>query len=146
MVTPMQADAPSECDVLVIGSGAGGLSAALAAAKRGFETIIAEKAEVFGGTSIWSGGWIWIPCSHLAQEDKIADSLDNARTYLKGCLGSQYNEALVEAYLEAGPRMVLEYMRDTDVQFEPAGYRYPDYFPEIKGALHGSGRSRSLRI
>jgi succinate dehydrogenase/fumarate reductase flavoprotein subunit len=134
-----------ECDVLVIGSGAGGLSAALASAKRGLSTIVAEKADVFGGTSIWSGGWIWIPCNDMANRDGVIDSPDNARRYLKERLGPQYDARLVDAYLEAGPRMVHEYMRDTCVQFEPGGYIFPDYHPESPGSMHGGGQSRSLR-
>lgn len=137
--------ADCECDVLVIGSGVGGLSAALAAGQRRLQTIVAEKAEVFGGTSIWSGGWIWIPCNDMAQRDGVADSLDKARLYLRERLGPQYDEQLVDAYLEAGPRMLREYMRDTPVQFEPAGYIFPDYHPETPGSLHGAGQSRSLR-
>jgi len=140
-------DSPAECecDVLVAGSGAGGLSAAVACATRGFDTIVAEKAKTFGGTTLWSGGWIWIPCSHLAKRDGIKDSLDNARLYLRERLGNQYDADKIEAYLDAGPRMVEEYMRDTSVQFEPGGYIFPDYHPETPGSLHGSGQSRSLR-
>jgi hypothetical protein len=134
-----------ECDVLVIGSGAGGLSAALAAGKRGMSTIVAEKASGFGGISVWSGGWIWIPCSHLSKKDRVPDSLDQARCYLRHRLGEQYDPALVDAYLESGPRMVEEYMRDTSVQFEGGGYIFPDYYPETPGSLHGNGASRSLR-
>ncbi len=150
MSTPSREPLPAEpahceCDVLVIGSGAGGLSAALASAKRGLSTIVAEKADVFGGTSIWSGGWIWIPCNDMAKRDGIIDSPDNARLYLKERLGPQYDARLVDAYLEAGPRMVQEYMRDTCVQFEPGGYIFPDYHPESPGSMHGGGQSRSLR-
>ncbi len=134
-----------ECDVLVIGSGAGGLSAALAAGKRGMSTIVAEKSSVFGGISIWSGGWIWIPCSHLSKKDGVPDSLEQARAYLRQRLDDQYEPALVDAYLEHGPRMVEEYMRDTAVQFEGGGYIFPDYYPEMPGSLAGSGASRSLR-
>lgn len=134
-----------ECDVLVIGSGAGGLSAALAAGKRGMSTIVAEKATGFGGISVWSGGWVWIPCSHLSIRDQVPDSLDQARSYLRHRLGEEYDPALVDAYLESGPRMVEEYMRDTAVQFEGGGYIFPDYYPETPGSLHGSGESRSLR-
>lgn len=137
--------ADCECDVLVIGSGAGGLSAALASAKRGLRTIVAEKAEGFGGTSAWAGGWIWIPCNELALSQGVIDSLDNARLYLKERLGPQYDPEPVDAYLDAGPRMVSEYMRDTAVQFESGGYIFPDYHPETPGSLHGSGHSRSLR-
>jgi succinate dehydrogenase/fumarate reductase flavoprotein subunit len=144
--TALPAEAAScACDVLVLGSGAGGLSAALAAASRGLQTIVAEKAESIGGTSIWSGGWVWVPCNPLAERDGVEDSLDNARLYLQGRLGNQYDGALVDAYLEAGPRMVAEYMRDTAVQLESGGYIFPDYHPETPGSLHGSGQSRSLR-
>jgi hypothetical protein len=144
--TALPAEAAScACDVLVLGSGAGGLSAALAAASRGLQTIVAEKAETIGGTSIWSGGWVWVPCNPLAERDGVEDSLDNARLYLQGRLGNQYDGALVDAYLEAGPRMVAEYMRDTAVQLESGGYIFPDYHPETPGSLHGSGQSRSLR-
>lgn len=134
-----------ECDVLVIGSGAGGLSAALAAGKRGMSTIVAEKSSGFGGISAWSGGWIWIPCSHLSKKDGVPDSLEQARGYLRQRLGDQYDAALVDAYLEQGPRMVEEYMRETAVQFEGGGYIFPDYYPETPGSLQGSGASRSLR-
>lgn len=134
-----------ECDVLVVGSGVGGLSAALASALRGQQTLVAEKASGFGGTSAWSGGWIWIPCNDMAVRDGVDDSLDKARLYLRERLGEQYDSALVEAYLGAGPRMVREYMRDTPVQFEPGGYIFPDYHPDTPGGLHGAGHSRSLR-
>ncbi|MBE0549345.1 MAG: FAD-dependent oxidoreductase [Rubrivivax sp.] len=142
---PPSTPADCECDVLVIGSGVGGLSAALTAGLRGLQTIVAEKADVYGGTSIWSGGWIWIPCNDMAQRDEVDDSLDKARLYLRERLGPQYDPALVDAYLEAGPRMLREYARETPVQFEPAGYIFPDYHPETPGSLHGAGQSRSLR-
>lgn len=150
MADPVRAGLPQtpsdcECDVLVIGSGAGGLSAALASALRGQQTIVAEKAPGFGGTSAWSGGWVWIPCNDMALHDGVDDSLDKARLYLRGRLGAQYDASLIDAYLDAGPRMVREYMRDTPVQFEPGGYIFPDYHPETPGALHGAGQSRSLR-
>ena len=54
------------CDVLVVGSGAGGLSAAVSAAHRGLKVIVAEKEPVFGGASARSGGWSWIPMKILA--------------------------------------------------------------------------------
>lgn len=137
----MQAD----CDVLVVGTGAGGLSAALAAAKRGLRTRVVEKDEVFGGISAWSGGWLWIPGNHLAVRDGVPDSIDAAREYLRNRLGEQYDAELVEAYLDSGPAMVEEYMRDTAVRFEGAGYIFPDYHPETPGSAHGSGVSRSIR-
>ena len=56
-----------DCDVLVIGSGAAGLSAAVTAAWHGQRVIVVEKDEVFGGATAWSGGWMWVPCNPLAQ-------------------------------------------------------------------------------
>jgi succinate dehydrogenase/fumarate reductase flavoprotein subunit len=60
-------DAVLDFDVLVIGSGAGGLSAAVAAAAQGARVIVAEKAEVLGGATAWSGGWMWVPRNPLAR-------------------------------------------------------------------------------
>ena len=50
-----------ECDVLVAGSGAGGLSAAIVMAKAGLDVLVVEKADLFGGTTALSGGVLWIP-------------------------------------------------------------------------------------
>ena len=69
------------CDVLVIGSGAGGLAAAVTAGTLGLNTLVVEKDPWFGGTTALSGGWLWIPCNPLAARAGIQDSLDSARTY-----------------------------------------------------------------
>ncbi len=58
-----------DCDLLVAGSGAGGLSAAVTAAALGFDVIVVEKAPVYGGTTAWSDGWMWIPRNPLAVVD-----------------------------------------------------------------------------
>ena len=93
----------TECDVLVIGSGAGGLSAAVTAAWHGLKVIVVEKERVFGGTTAWSGGWMWIPRNPLAQRAGIVEDLETIRTYLRAEIGNPYDEPRIEAFLEAGP-------------------------------------------
>ena len=85
----------AECDVLVIGSGAGGLSAAITAAWHGLEVIIAEKEPVYGGTTAWSGGWMWIPRNPLAQRAGILEDPEQVRTYLRHDLGNRYDPARI---------------------------------------------------
>ncbi len=69
-----------DCDVLVAGSGAGGLAAAITARTLGAEVVVAEKAAVFGGTTAYSAGVIWIPCNHLQVGHDIGDSPEAALT------------------------------------------------------------------
>lgn len=124
------------CDALVIGSGAGGLGAAITARKHGLDVLVIEKEPWLGGTTALSGGWLWIPCNPLAQRAGVADSLDKARLYLKHELGDRYDATRVSAFLEAGPGMVDFFERDTAVKFF-LGTDYPDYHPDAPGALPG---------
>jgi succinate dehydrogenase/fumarate reductase flavoprotein subunit len=77
------------CDLLVIGSGAGGLSAAVTAAHLGLKVIVAEKEPQFGGTTAWSGGWMWIPRNPLAVAAGIAEDLEKPLSYLRHELGAE---------------------------------------------------------
>jgi succinate dehydrogenase/fumarate reductase flavoprotein subunit len=106
-----------QCDVLVIGSGAGGLSAAVIAAKRGLKVIVVEKEAQFGGTSAWSGGWMWIPRNHLALAAGIDEPVDEARRYLQYELGEFFNPVLVDTYLKQAPDMVAYFSANTALEF-----------------------------
>jgi succinate dehydrogenase/fumarate reductase flavoprotein subunit len=128
-----------ECDLLVVGSGAGGLSAAVTAACHGLKVIVAEKAPVFGGTTAWSGGWMWTPCNPLAQRAGIMEDRDAPRAYLRHVLGNNFDPAKVDAFLDAAPRMVSFFEQKTAVKFE-AGLKIPDTYGEAPGAGTG-GRS-----
>ena len=132
----MTQDQPLTCDVLVIGSGAGGMAAAITARKRGLDVILIEKEPWLGGTTAISGGWLWIPCNPIAERAGITDSLDNARAYLKHELGSRYDEARINAFLENGPKMVAFFERETATRFI-LGDTYPDYHPNAPGAVSG---------
>jgi len=127
-----------DCDVLVLGSGAGGLAAAVTAATRGLDVIVAEKEAVFGGTTAWSGGWMWIPRNPLATRAGIREDIDAPRTYLKNELGAQFDAAKADALLERGPEMIEFFERNTVLRFVD-GNRIPD-FHTTPGAGTG-GRS-----
>lgn len=127
------------CDLLVIGSGAGGLSVAVTAAHLGLDVVVIEKEAQFGGTTAWSGGWMWIPRNPLAVAAGIRETLDEPKTYLRGELGNGYDEALVSMFLEQGPRMVAFFRRETSLDFVD-GNAIPDFHDHVPGTAHG-GRS-----
>jgi succinate dehydrogenase/fumarate reductase flavoprotein subunit len=131
--------APSHCDLLVIGSGAGGLSAAVTAAHLGLKVILLEKSPLLGGTTAWSGGWMWIPRNPLAREAGIVEELDRPLSYLRHELGEQFDEDLILAYLENGPRMVEFFRSHSALEFID-GNVIPDFHGNTPGAGTG-GRS-----
>lgn len=129
------------CDVLVVGSGASGLAAAVTAAHFGLRVIVAEKAAVFGGTTAWSGGWLWIPRNPLAVEAGINEPEDAPRHYLRSELGNRASDPRLEAFLQNGPEMV-RFFRDHSAIAWIDGNKVPD-FHESPGAGKG-GRSVSV--
>lgn len=128
-----------ECDVLVAGSGAGGLAAAITARRHGLEVIVAEKEPLFGGTTARSGGWLWIPNHPMQAEIGIKDSLEEASTYLLHEAGEKYDPERVNAFLTSGPRMVEWFQRETELKFDPSA-TFSDYHPDAPGGKPG-GRS-----
>jgi succinate dehydrogenase/fumarate reductase flavoprotein subunit len=123
------------CDVLVIGSGAGGLSTAITAKQHGLDAIVIEKAPVYGGTMAFSGGVIWIPGNkHCSPGDA-----ERAKEYIKHETGDFFDAEAVDAYLKEGPKMVEFFERETEVKFVPS--LYPDYHPDAPG---GADVGRSL--
>lgn len=128
------------CDVLVVGSGAAGLTAAVTAAKAGKEVIILEKDAVYGGTTAFSGGMIWIPGNRYSVEMNgkagAVDSIDIARDYIYDQGGEALDPNKVESYLRYGKEMVDYMERETEVKFYPMDY--PDYVSE-------NPRSRTMR-
>lgn len=132
-----------ECDVLVVGSGAGGLSAAVSAAARGLSVIVAEKEPWVGGTTALSGGFLWVPNNPVSRRDGIEDSIEAARTYLRHEAGNHFNAPAVDAFLETGAEAVAFFERETAVQFEAAS-AFSDYHPTAPGGRPG-GRSIKAR-
>jgi succinate dehydrogenase/fumarate reductase flavoprotein subunit len=127
------------CDVLVVGSGAGGLATAVSAAHRRLDVLVVEKEPVFGGTTARSGGWMWIPCNAPAKRAGASDSIEQAREYMRHETGAHYDERRVEAFLDAGPKAVDFYEQNTALQFD-LGPTFADYHPDAPGGVDG-GRS-----
>lgn len=132
-----------ECDVLVAGSGAAGMAAAITARSRGLNVLIVEKEPRFGGTTARSGGWLWIPGTSLARAYGIAETPDQARTYLRHEAGNNYDAARVDAFLEAGPEAVDFFTTRTALRFDMP-LVFPDYHAEAPGGTQG-GRSMVAR-
>jgi succinate dehydrogenase/fumarate reductase flavoprotein subunit len=130
---------PLTCDLLVIGSGAGGLSAAVTAAHLGLKVIVAEKDAQFGGTTAWSGGWMWLPRNPLAVEAGIDEPIEAPLAYLRHELGQHLDEARARTFLEAAPRMVAFFRSQTALQFID-GNAIPDFHGRSPHASLG-GRS-----
>jgi succinate dehydrogenase/fumarate reductase flavoprotein subunit len=132
-----------DCDALVVGSGAAGMSAAITAAHAGLKVVIAEKEQHFGGTTARSGGWLWIPGTSLARAWGIQESPEQARTYLRHEAGNSFDAARVDAFLNAGPEAVEFFTTRTALCFDMP-LTFPDYHAEAPGGAQG-GRSMVTR-
>ncbi|WP_372778972.1 FAD-binding protein [Litorivivens sp.] len=126
-------------DLLVVGSGAGAMTAALRAAHAGLDVLMVEKAAKYGGTSATSGGGLWIPCNHLMPSVGIEDSREKALTYLKQLCGDDVAPENLEAFVDHGPRMLTWLEQHSEVRYM-AMEHYADYYQELDGAAPG-GRS-----
>jgi 3-oxosteroid 1-dehydrogenase len=128
-----------EFDLVVVGSGAAGMTAALTAARHGLTAVVVEKAAYFGGSTARSGGGIWIPGNAVLRRAGIRDSAADASSYLAHVAGEGVPSALREAFLEHGPAMLDLVLANTPLRLRwvPG---YADYYPEAPGG-RASGRS-----
>jgi 3-oxosteroid 1-dehydrogenase len=137
-MTPMST-AGTTVDVVVVGSGAAGMTAALAAARHGLDTLLIEKATHFGGSTARSGGGIWVPNNEVVHAAGIKDTPEKAHAYLTHVSGPDVPDDLRRAFLDAGPEMVGFVLANTPLRLRWVT-GYPDYYPEAPGGLP-SGRS-----
>lgn len=130
---------PTQCDVIVVGSGAAGLSCAITAKKRGLSVVVLEKEPVFGGTTALSGGVLWIPLNHHGLKQNAQDTAELVHTYMMQETGAYYDKEAVQVFVENGAKMVDFFERETSMQFIPT--LYPDYHPDVAG---GASIGRSI--
>ncbi|MCE8026287.1 FAD-dependent oxidoreductase [Billgrantia aerodenitrificans] len=132
-------DSRYDYDLVVVGSGAAGLAAAVTAAHHGLKVAVVEKADTLGGATAWSGGWMWAPLNPLARAAGIVEEAETVRTYLRAELGESYDEAKIDAFLDGAPRMVEFFHEKTALQFAD-GNAIADIHGDTPGAGTG-GRS-----
>ena len=123
--------ASREVDLIVLGSGAGGMTAALTAAIFGLDVALVEKTQLVGGTSARSAGSVWVPNSRHSAPG--TDDPDKALLYLRCALGNRMREAMTHAYLDAGPAMIALLEDNSEVAFRPYAH-HPDYLATLPGA------------
>lgn len=123
-------------DVIVIGAGAGGMTAAAVAAAEGLRVLVIEKTAFVGGTTAWSGGMVWIPANAKMKETGLADSVTDAVQYLASTVPEPANAGLRAAFLARGPEAIAWLEANTELRLQPVKV-YPDYYPERLGATSG---------
>jgi 3-oxosteroid 1-dehydrogenase len=133
-----------ETDLVVVGSGATGLTTAVTAATEGLEALVLEKAEVYGGTTALSAGVLWIPDNSLMKQAGIPDKPGDALTYLEHNIGNQVAEAKLQAYVTNAPKMVDYMLANSALELKMVD-GFPDYRPETPGASQG-GRAIEPRV
>ena len=134
-----------EFDVIVLGTGAAGLTAAVTAAENGAKVAVFEKGDMVGGTTAWSGGQVWIPNNHHMADHGIEDSRERAMTYIMSLSHDMIEERLAESYVDAGPEMVKFLEERTPVQFYSVP-EFPDYHAEFPGGSVRGGRTLECEI
>jgi 3-oxosteroid 1-dehydrogenase len=136
----MSADWDREVDFLVVGSGGGGMAAALAAADAGLDTLIVEKSRHFGGTTALSGGGIWVPNNPTLRRKGRRDDRASIRTYLDLITEGKVPAERIDAFIDHGPA-ALELLEKSRWMRFAWVKGYPDYHPELEG---GSAQGRSI--
>ncbi|MFF0451945.1 3-oxosteroid 1-dehydrogenase [Nocardia africana] len=128
-----------EYDVVVVGSGAAGMTAALAAAHHGLRAVLIEKAAHYGGSTARSGGGVWIPGNKALKASGRPDDREEARRYLHSIIGDVVPKEKIDTYIDRGAE-AFDFVLDhspLQMTWVPG---YSDYHPEAPGGL-GSGRS-----
>ncbi|QJB70781.1 FAD-dependent oxidoreductase [Parasphingorhabdus halotolerans] len=128
-----------ETDVLIIGAGAAGLTAALSAHEAGAKVVILEKGERLGGSAAISGGIVWVPNNPQMQAAGIADSHEDAMAYFQSLDHGEMDEEVLGAFVKEGQH-ALKFLDDVGATKLSMLEGYPDYYLDRPGAKPGGGR------
>ncbi|NVN48708.1 FAD-dependent oxidoreductase [Mycolicibacterium hippocampi] len=131
-----------DVDVVVLGSGGAGLTAALTAAANGASVAVYEKAATVGGTTAVSGGIVWIPAHRRSSEGEL--TAEDAMAYLRAQSLGYMDDELVETFVGTGAAMLDFVEAHSELEFEVAA-GFPDYKPELPGGRPAGGRSLNAR-
>lgn len=131
-----------EVDVVVLGTGGAGLTAALTAAIGGASVAVYEKAPTVGGTTAVSGGIVWIPAHHRCTDGEL--TVADAMRYLEAQSLGAMDTDLVETFVRTGPEMLDFVEAHSELEFEVAA-GFPDYKPELPGGRPSGGRSHNAK-
>lgn len=126
----------NDYEVIVLGAGAGGMTAAAVAAAEGLKVLLIEKSGFFGGTTAISGGMVWIPANSKMVEAGLADTAEQAQVYLQQTVRGNFNENLRSIFLANADKAIAYLERKTSVRLKPVKL-YPDYYPNLPGATTG---------
>ena len=129
-----------DVDVVIIGAGAAGLTAAISAKLRGASVMILEKNKRLGGSGAISGGIIWVPNNHLMAEKGIDDTAEDALAYFKSLDNGDVNYDLLETFVSKSPD-VIKTLIDIDALAVSIMDGYPDYYVDRPGAKVNGGRA-----
>ena len=128
-----------EVDVLVIGGGAGGMSAAITAHIHGSSVLLVEKTDRIGGSTAISGGAVWAPLNSQSAAVGHPDTFEKVWSYMRNTVGDAAPEAMQRAFLNSSAEAVDFLEKNTEVKLAARKYS-PDYYPDREGAAFG-GRS-----
>ena len=120
-------------DVLIVGSGGGGMTAALTAAASGLDTLVIEKSGSFGGSTALSGGGIWVPGAPAQRREGYRPATDGVVDYLRQITDGLVSEARIRRYVDSAPQMLAfleKQSRWLEFVWKPG---YADYYPELAG-------------
>ena len=134
--TSIPIDLLDEVDLVVLGSGAAGLTAALTALLEGLSVAVLERAPVFGGTTARSSGTVWVPDNPLMRKPGAASDRDAAELYLRNLIGDGGPEANWQSFLDLAPAMVTDLTARAGLSFRPY-MTAPDYRSDLPGAAMG---------